>query len=235
MKSVRVHLNWNYILAFLFLTMLCGLSHEMVHHFTAAGMCGCWGYKTFNSFELCESCGISDWNLLATAAGPIFTFLLMWIGWFKLRSSNQRSRQIGFALIFANFPINRILFAFMGFNDEQFIAVSLFGDSLLAYWATNTIVLLFSVPPLFSAYHRLQNSPKLLWFLGFLIVPFLFVFLFAGLFLENFLLLDLKILSEAFWRIPLLLLLVEVICVIGYRYTNHFLYDPHYNVVDHRL
>ena len=225
MKSIKVHLNKNFILGFLFLTMLCGLSHEMVHHFTAAGVCGCWGYKTFNSFELCESCGTSAWNLLATAAGPIFTFSLMWIGWYRLKSNSKRSRQFGFALIFANFPINRILFAFMGFNDEQFMAVSLFGNSVLAYWITNAIVLSLSIPPLFSAYRVLQNSPKWFWFLGFLIVPFVFVFLFAGLFLENFLLLDLQFLNEAYWGIPLLLLLVEVICLIGYRYTKGFLYD----------
>jgi hypothetical protein len=53
---VKIKLSLPYVIAFLALTILCGTSHEFVHHFVGAAFCGCFGYKTFNSFTLCSSC-----------------------------------------------------------------------------------------------------------------------------------------------------------------------------------
>lgn len=216
-----------YLPPFLFLTILCGTSHEFAHHFTGAAVCGCFGYKTFNSFELCEGCVQSNpyWTV-ATMIGPLFTFALMWWGLYQLKQEDPKQKQLGFALIFANFPINRILFAFMGFNDEQYAAGVLFGhDNEVAYWVTNLIVCLFTLPPLYYAYRAIDQKPRLLWFLGYFTLPFVFVIVFAGFFLEDWLLLKQKFLAQAIIGIPLLILLVEVISVWGYFYTKKNLYN----------
>ena len=131
---MKIKITWKYIIAFLFLTILCGTSHEFVHHFAGALVCGEFGYKTFNSFALPEPCVNNPYKLWATAAGPFFTFALLWFGLYRLRKPDEKNRQLGFALIFANFPVNRLLFALLGGNDEQYIAAQLFGKSAFAYW-----------------------------------------------------------------------------------------------------
>ena len=221
---MKLRLNLKYVLAFLLLTMLAGLSHEMVHHVTGAAICGCWGYKTFNSFVLCASCDDNPYRFWATVAGPAFTFALMWIGWYQLRKPDNKNKQLGFALIFANFPINRILFAFLGYNDEQWVAKNLYGDSPIAYWITILLILICTVPPLVAAFLQIQNRRRWLWFAGFFVLPFVFVILFAGLFLEEYLLLKMRFLSEPVLGIPYLLLLTEVLCVMGYKFTKKYLY-----------
>lgn len=221
---MKIQLSTPYILAFLLLTMLCGLSHEMVHHVTGAAICGCWGYKTFNSFTLCDSCVGEEFGYWATIAGPAFTFALMWLGWYQLSRPDIKNKQLGFALIFANFPVNRMLFVFMGANDEQWVARHLYGNSTIAFWVTVLIVLICTVPPLVAAYKAINNNHKTLWFAGFFILPFVFVILFAGFFLEEYLLLQEKVLADTLWGIPYLLLLVEVICLAGYAATKKFLY-----------
>lgn len=221
---MKLSIDSRYILAFLLLTMLCGLTHEMVHHLAGAAICGCWGFKTFNSFVLCATCEGNPYGLIATAAGPIVTFALMWYGWYQLKKPDNRNKQLGFALIFANFPINRILFAFMGFNDEQFIASTMYGDSKIAFWATIFIILFFTAPPLMEAYRSIKNRFKWLWFLGFFILPFVFVYLFAGLFLEEYVLLKSRFLADTLFGIPYLLWLTEVLCLAGYAYTKKYIY-----------
>ena len=106
------------------------------------------GIKPFNSFELCEGCvEANPYWIIATVAGPLFTFGLMWWGWRQIYQTDPRKKQLGFALIFANFPINRLLFTFMGFNDEQYVASYLFGkDHQVAFWVTNVIVCSFVFP-----------------------------------------------------------------------------------------
>ncbi len=216
-----------YLLPFLFLTILCGTSHEFVHHFVGAAICGCFGYKTFNSFELCEGCVAANpfWSV-ATMAGPLFTFGLLWWGLYQLKKIDQKKKQLGFALIFANFPINRIAFAFMGFNDEQYVAAVLFGnDNTAAFWITNLIVCLFTVPPLYYAYKAIDQKHRLLWFIGFFTLPFVFVILFAGFFLEEWLLLEKQWLSQTIIGIPFLILLVEVLSLSGYFLLKKNLYQ----------
>ncbi len=210
-------LSWRSIVAFLSLTILCGTSHEFVHHFTAAAICDCFGYKTFNSFHLCDGCtSLHPEHYWATMSGPIFTFALMWWGLFQLRSKDAGTQRMGFALIFANFPINRILFALMGWNDEQYAASIIFGDAPVVYWITDLVVLVLALPPLVVAYRSIRGRYRALRFLGWFVLPFLFVLLFAGLFLEEFLLLQLGVLATPVIGIPWLVMLVEVIALVVY-------------------
>lgn len=89
-----------------------------MHHFTGAAVCGAFGTKTFNSFELAPGCETRPGQLLAAAAGPLFTFALMGLGAFWLSGGDERRRRLGFALVFANFPVNRMGFVLFGWNDE---------------------------------------------------------------------------------------------------------------------
>ncbi len=221
---MRIRITKRYILAFLCLTILCGTSHEFVHHFMGRAICGCFGYKTFNSFTLCPGCEAAHplyyW---ATIAGPLFTFFLMWIGLYQLSKPDNKNKQLGFALIFANFPINRIMFALMGWNDEQWTASILFHNSI-SFWITNLLIWICTIPPLVVAYKSIQNKRKFFVFLGFFILPFIFVFLFAGLFLEEWLLLKQKFLNGTVIGIPYLIILVELLCLYGYLSQRKYLF-----------
>ncbi len=80
-----------YLWPFLFLTILCGTSHEFSHHFSGAAICGCFGYKTFNSFEHCSGCEETNpYLIIATIIGPLFTFGLMWLGVYQLKQDDPQ-------------------------------------------------------------------------------------------------------------------------------------------------
>ncbi len=121
-RSTKIRLSTPYTVAFFALTILCGTSHEFAHHFVGAAFCGCFGFKTFNSFDLCPSCAGNQLAFIAaTWAGPLLTYGLMWLGVYRLFRPSLAARQLGLALIFANFPINRIGFALIDWNDEQYV------------------------------------------------------------------------------------------------------------------
>ncbi len=180
-----------------------------------AAFCGCFGSKTFNSFILCPPCSGNQLAFIAaTWAGPLFTYGLMWLGVYRLFRPSNASRQLGFALIFANFPINRIGFALIGWNDEQYVTTKIFGHTALGFWLTNIAIWVFAIPPLVFAYRAIGNRHRLLWFIGFFVLPFVFVFVFAGMFLEQWLLLDHKILATPIIGIPYLILLLELLSIV---------------------
>jgi len=221
-RGLKIKLSLPYVIAFLALTILCGTSHEFVHHFVGAAFCGCFGYKTFNSFELCSSCAGNRLAFIAaTWAGPLFTYGLMWLGVYRLSKPSTAARQLGFALIFANFPITRIGFALIGWNDEQYVTNKIFGHSPLGFWLTNLAIWILAIPPLLFAYRAIMNRHRVLWFIGFFVLPFLFVFVFAGMFLEQWLLLDRKFLAMPIIGIPYLILLVEVLSIIVLAIFRH--------------
>ncbi len=215
--KIWLHLNWRYLLGFAALTLLCGTSHEFVHHLTGAAICGKFGYKTFNSFELAPGCDGNPMSVWATVAGPLFTFALMWWGMFLLWTADERKRRFGFALIFANFPVNRMIFVLTNSNDEQWVAHHLYGHSPLASWMTILLVWAVCVPPLVVAYRVIANRGRWLWFSGFFVLPFVFVIVFAGLFLENYLLLKQQVLASSVLGVPLLIILVEFLSLLVYH------------------
>ena len=211
---MTIRLTPKYLIAFLALTILCGTSHEFAHHFIGALICRCFGTKTFNSFDLCPSCNRNEFAFAAANwAGPLLTYGLMWFGVLRLMRPDEGSKQLGFALIFANFPINRIGFALLNMNDEQYVTAHFFGHSSVAFWITNLAIWIFTIPPLVLAYRAIRNRLRPLWFAGFFVLPFVFVFVFAGMFLENWLLLDQKFLATPIIGVPYLVFVVEAVCL----------------------
>jgi hypothetical protein len=83
-----------------------------------------------------------------------------------------------------------------------------------------------SLPPLIEAFRQLQNRPKILWFAGFFVLPFVYVVLFAGFFLENYLLLDRRVLARTIIGVPYLILVVEVVSLIVYEAFRSYVARP---------
>jgi hypothetical protein len=221
MKDIK--LTWKYSLAFYFLTMLYSSLHELVHHFAGFLICGEWGYKSFNYFK--TACSGDPMILMATYAGPIFTYLVMWIGAYILssKSSSQSAKQFSFALIFAQMPLQRMVVPFFKMNDEYYATSTLFGKTALVYWVVVFVVWLCCVPPLAVAYKAINNKNKLLLFLFF---AFLFPYVLWGpafVLLEH-LLVNKQILNETVIGIAYLFILNEVFTVCGYIFTKKYLY-----------
>jgi len=224
--GMTLKLSWRYLVAFAALTILCGTSHEFVHHFTGAALCGAFGTKTFNSFSLAPGCETDITKAYwAAMAGPILTFALMWIGYAMLRRDDPSAKRMGFALVFANFPINRMLFVLLNQNDEQYANKMMFGTSRFVFWITVLGVLAISLPPVIEGFRQLQNRPRFVWIAAFFLLPFVFVILFAGLFLENFLMIQHQILATRIIGIPWLIVLVEVFSAVTFEFFKGALMD----------
>lgn len=211
---MHLSLSWRYGLALFCLTGVCGTAHELIHHVTAFAVCGCWGYKTFNSYDVCSGC-TTPWTLLATLAGPVFSFAAMWWGWALMGRASARQRGVGLALVFANLPLNRLGFPLLGMNDEHAVAYELLGPGWGARGLTQAVVLAVGLPPLMRAWHTLGNARRGRWFTALLVLPLLVVIVVVGMGLEN-LILEKQFLWQTLWGVPYLVLAFELACTVGY-------------------
>jgi hypothetical protein len=221
---VRLKITLKYCIALYCITMLYASLHELVHHFAGYLVCGDWGYKSFNSFE--TACEDDRITYLATYAGPVFTFIMMYVGMFMLRANKSVFQShLGFALIFAQMPVQRMLGPIMGFNDELYATSRLFGSSTLNTWIVIIIVWAICVPPLIQAYKAIRNRRRLLWFLLFaLLLPYL---LFGPSFmLLEYLMLEKGVFDQTIIGIGLLFILNELVTIVLYLKTKKYL-DPH--------
>ena len=149
------------------------------------------------------------------------------MGAFLLRHRAQPERRLGFALIFANFPINRLFFVLIYANDEYYAAYHLLGGSEPVHLATIAVTWAIGLPPLVIAYRAITNRLRPLWFTAFFILPFIFIFVFAGLFLEEYLLLQKGFLASGVIGIPLLLFVIEgVSLALFYAYRADLMKSP---------
>jgi hypothetical protein len=180
-KTLAMHLklSFRYILAFLLLTLVMLELHETVHVITGRIICGAWGARDFNVWGLCEGCEKAHplaW--VATLTGPLFSFMLMWFGAIWLNSARIKKRAAGFVLIFANIPFGRISQAMMGSGDEMVVARHLlkasFSHSQMVL-ICSVIVLALGLPPIIKAYRVIGNKYALLYVLGFLTLPLVFI------------------------------------------------------------
>jgi hypothetical protein len=176
---MKLKLSLGYIIAFLLLTLVMLELHETVHITTGRIICGDWGSRDFNVWNLCKDCGVHHPNSwLATLAGPLFSFMLMWMGMVLLYSINDNYKAIGFALVFANIPFGRISQAMMGSGDEMMVTRALLKDSLNRNQLVLTcsfILLILGLPPIIKAYQILKNKMAWLYIVGFLTLPLVFI------------------------------------------------------------
>lgn len=220
---VKLKLTLKYCIALYCITMLYASLHELVHHFAGYLVCGAWGVKTFNSFE--TACKGENISYLATYAGPVFTFTMMYVGISMLRANKSHFQsQLGFALIFAQMPVQRMLGPIMGFNDEMYATGNLFGYTTANTWIVTIVVWAICIPPLVQAYKAIQNKQRLLWFLLYaLLLPYI---LFGPIFfLLEYLMLEKGVLDQAVIGIGLLFVVNEVVTILLYLKTKKYL-DP---------
>lgn len=170
---MKILFTWRSLAAFLALLFCLAEAHELVHTGLGRLLCGCWGTRDFNVWSLCATCANKPLpNLAATLSGPLFSFALMWVGyWLMAAGRPAASWSLGFALVFANIPFARILGAvFMGGNDEVY-ALSKIMPYHRAWALGGAAVLLATVPPLVRAYATLRPRGRPWVFLGFFLGP----------------------------------------------------------------
>ena len=227
-STVQVWLSPRYLLAFICLSAILGIGHELGHHVVGFITCGAWGYKTFNSFRLAEGCAqrhpSTYW--LATLAGPVlFNYLPMCVGFFRMRRPDAGSKLFGLSLVFATIPILRIVFSALHANDEPWIVRLLFGRSAVAFWTMNVAIWLVTGPPLVLAWKTIQRRHRLLLFLFYMLGLPIFVFLLVGLVLEN-LVTKQHFLADTLWGMPYLVLITEGLAYFGYHHYRKYLSMP---------
>ena len=170
---MNIKLTFKFIISFIALTFVMHEAHEIVHTTVGRIICGCWGQRDFNIWKLCENCiEKNSIALLSTFAGPIFTFIMIWIGTLNLKEGNTNSQKsFGFALIFANMPFARILTASLGGGDEVSGLNQLFENHTLAWGIGLILILLVVSYPLYKGYVTIKNKRRVGFFLLFLLTP----------------------------------------------------------------
>lgn len=167
-----------WLVAFVFLALVSHELHELIHTATGRIICGAWGTRDFNVWQLAPGC--ESW--VPTFVGPLFSWSVMWLGILLLISTIEARRWIGLALVFAPNPLGRLLPALLGGGDEGVVARHFLGTegpwARLAVIAVGAAVVL---PPLIVAWRALPVARRPWWFLllfagGILVTgPLLFV------------------------------------------------------------
>ncbi|MDZ7658701.1 hypothetical protein [Fodinibius sp.] len=173
----KINLTFRNTTAFVALFFVMHELHEIAHTAVGRIICGCWGERNFNTWGLCCE---GDLTIIASIAGPLFTYLIIYIGYYLLSSRYDNSpgiKSVGFALIFGNMPFARIFTALMGMGDElmelKFFLGDYLGDNVL--WGLAIVmVTAILLPALIRAWKSIHSSQRLWGFTGFLLLPFVF-------------------------------------------------------------
>ncbi|MDX1940586.1 MAG: hypothetical protein SFU99_08540 [Saprospiraceae bacterium] len=224
---ITLKITWRYCLAFYCIIMLYASLHELVHHFSAYFICGDWGYKSFNYFE--TACEGTPKSWYATYSGPLFTFIMMYIGAYLLqKEASNYQKHLGFAMIFAQLPLQRMISPIFRMNDEYIATVSLFGNTDLNYWLVIIIIWLICLPPLIKAYRAIQNRYRWLWFAFYFI---LFPYIIWGPIFGTleYLMVNKGFLDQTLIGIGLLFIINEIITIIAYYVTKKYI-NPFYKI-----
>lgn len=174
--AMRIKLTVPNSIALAALSFFMQESHELAHTSVGRLLCGCWGRRNFNLWGLCADCVRSEpITLLATLAGPFYSFTMIWIGYYLLTKASARTKSFGLALVISSMPFSRVLTPIFGGGDEIF-ALTRFGmNHTLAWVLTLIVVFALAVPPMVRIYRTIENRRKVLWIIGLLLVPFLMI------------------------------------------------------------
>jgi hypothetical protein len=177
---VRITLK-NFV-AFLLFALLMGESHEIAHFLVGKVVCGCWPEtRDFNAWTLCASCEEGNpYEYLPTAAGPLFSMTLAWVGMFLLWSPVGTRQSLGLVLTWANVPQARLMTVLMEGGDEYVVTRSLAeGTTLDPWWLAVVWVAIMTVPPMISSFFRIKNRSGWAYSVGFMIFPLLVLSLYG--------------------------------------------------------
>ena len=204
-----------WLLAYGFLILVAHDLHELVHTGVGRLLCGAWGPRDFNVWQLAPGC--ETW--VPTLMGPLLSWSLMWTGLFVTRSPAPGRRWTGLALIFAPNPLGRLLPALVGGGDEGVVARSLMGGpGASARLLVIGAALLIIVPPLVTGWRALPERHRAAWF-GLLFISGILVTgpLYLGL--GNGLLARGVLTGPGYLGAPLLIELATVLAAIGLAIT----------------
>src|SRR5690606_9339921 len=133
-------------------------THELAHTSVGRLLCGCWGARDFNVWGLCRQCVTGPpLTLLATFAGPAYSFAMIWLGYYMLTRASARSKSIGLALVVSSMPFSRVLTPLVGGGDEIFGLTRLGVDRSVAWPLALVVVFALAVPPVVKIYRLIEN------------------------------------------------------------------------------
>jgi len=178
-NKFSVTVNMRFVLFYMALFLLFTQLHELSHIITGRLVCGCYGAQAdFNIWTLCGTCFENNpYGFLPVLAGPVFSFAGVWIGVYLLRAKDQSNIFLGFLLVLINKPFARLFTVLMKGGDELNAARKLLSDKLpdSYIWIISlSVILLLSIPPLYSCYKKLKNKRKLLLVAGLCVGPMIF-------------------------------------------------------------
>ena len=173
--TYKFNITWRFVLGFLALMFALGEMHELVHTNVGYLFGGCYGERDFNVWGLCDASGAHPYSYWSTLAGPIFSFLVLWLAYFMLRRAESLpAKARALALLFASFPFARIFTVLAGGGDEYLVARNLYTEGARdnTVWAiVAAIILAICLPPLVAGYRALPERRKWLSFPALFIGP----------------------------------------------------------------
>lgn len=187
---MQLRIGWQYVVAFFALNGVISELHEQAHITTGRLVTGCYGERDFNVWQSCAE-GSQAFPFAAPLAGPLFSYLVMWVGaWLLLRAATPAGRSIGFTLVFAPLPFARVFTAVMGGGDEKIFLMRVFGDALapgmLRFFAI-AITLALCAPPVIMAWRALANRHRTWYVAGFCVLPLVVIGVYKLMFLNGLL------------------------------------------------
>lgn len=222
---MKLKLTLRFSIAFMMCTFVLHEAHELVHTSVGRLICGCWGLRDFNTWQLCDGCGEQKpYAIMATFAGPLFTYIMLWIGALltgKTKTAAQNA--MGFSLLFANKPFARIFTAATGGGDEVSGLNFLLKNHMLAWIIGFTVVMLITIIPLYKAFNLIENKYRTGWFILFLVGPMLIEWIVIFGFMNN--LLKQGVLSN-YWILgsPVLVTAWPMLTLIAFTITRKYIY-----------
>jgi hypothetical protein len=176
---MKLTLTPAYVFTFLLLTFVLSEFHEIAHIAAGRLICGCWGKRDFNQWDLCTSCDGNAYGFIATLMGPIFSFAMAYWGAGLLKKKNSIDKiTLGFSMIFASTSFGRLVnvWPFGGGDEFTVFYNQVFQEnrnlSLVFAFILIALIIYF---PLKKAYLFIENKNRILWFLGFCLFPFIAV------------------------------------------------------------
>lgn len=151
-------------IAFSLLILAVHEAHELAHVLTGRALCGTWAARDFNAWWFTTPCH-SVWP---TVAGPLFSYLLMFIG-------ARMRREAGVALLLAANPFARIFTAAMGGGDEMVVGKRIAATAQrtpVVHLLVLLVVTAICGTALFLAWRAMRGLPRrTLWFVGMMVWP----------------------------------------------------------------
>ncbi len=162
--------TWNFVIALLLLTLICGVVHELGHHVVNMAL----GEDSYMSFSAAgipkdpstpQALPLHD-MLLGLAGGMLITYFLSYLGLFLMLFS-RRFQLVGLLLVFVN-TIHRLPKP-AAFDEEKFLLILSLDPNLIYF--TLVPLMLF---PLIIAILLIANKRKFLTAVGIIILILVF-------------------------------------------------------------